>query len=147
MPRRKHTKRTTVKDIRSILRLTQEGLSVRAISERLDLSKTSVATYVLRARQAGLCWPLAPAYDDDRALERVLFGRVGRPPQDLAEPDWPVVAKELKRPGVTLTLLWQEYRAAHPEGYGYTCYVVPTFMLRRQADARDAVDVCGTSRT
>lgn len=60
MSRRKRTKRTTVKDIRTILRLTQEGLSVRAISERLGLSKTSVATYQLRARQAGLGWPLAP---------------------------------------------------------------------------------------
>jgi transposase len=58
MPRRKHTKRTTVKDIRLILRLTQEGLSVRAISERLGLSKTSVSIYQLRAREAGLGWPL-----------------------------------------------------------------------------------------
>ncbi len=54
MPRRKQTKRTTVKDIRSILRLTQEGMSVRAISERLQISKTSVAIYQLRAREAGL---------------------------------------------------------------------------------------------
>jgi DNA-directed RNA polymerase specialized sigma24 family protein len=50
MPRRKQAKRTTVKDLRSILRLTYElGLSVRAISERLQISKTSVATYLLRA--------------------------------------------------------------------------------------------------
>ena len=42
MPRRKPTKRTTVKDLRTILRLGHEhGLSVRAISERLQLSKTS----------------------------------------------------------------------------------------------------------
>jgi transposase len=59
MPRRKQAKRTTVKDLRSILRLTYEqGLSVRAISERLQISKTSVATYLLRAREAGLSWPL-----------------------------------------------------------------------------------------
>ncbi|MBU6297252.1 MAG: IS21 family transposase [Alphaproteobacteria bacterium] len=153
MPRRKHTKRTTVKDIRAILRLTQEGLSVRAISERLDLSKTSVATYQLRAREAGLGWPLAPAYDDDRALERVLFGRVGRPPQDLAEPDWSVVAQELKRPGVTLTLLWQEYRTAHPDGYGYTWFCEqygvfkrranPTFRHRHEAGAVMQTDYAG----
>jgi DNA-binding transcriptional regulator LsrR (DeoR family) len=44
-----------VKDIRSILRLTHEqGLSVRAVSERLKISKTSVATYLLRARETGL---------------------------------------------------------------------------------------------
>ncbi len=133
MPRRKHTKRTTVKDIRLILRLTREGLSVRAISERLGLSKTSVATYQLRAREAGITWPLPPEYDNDTALERVLFGRVGRPPQDLAEPDWPVVAQELKRPGVTLTLLWQEYRAAHPDGYGYTWFCETYGAFKRRA--------------
>ena len=55
MPRRKQARRTTVKDLRSILRLSYEqGLSVRAISERLQISKTSVATYLLRAREVGL---------------------------------------------------------------------------------------------
>jgi transposase len=123
MPRRKQTKRTTVKDLRTILRLAHEhGLSVRAISERLQLSKTSVATYLWRAREAGLSWPLPPDYASDAALERVLFRRMGRPPRDLSEPDWAYVAQELKRKGVTLTLLWQEYRAAHPDGYGYTWF-------------------------
>ena len=69
MPRRKQAKRTTVKDLRSILRLTHEhGLSVRAISERLQISKTSVATYLLRAREAGLSWPLPPIYEGEAAL-------------------------------------------------------------------------------
>lgn len=124
MPRRKQTRRTDVKDMRSILRLTYEqGLSVRAVSERLKLSKTTVSTYLLRARQAGLTvWPLPPGYDDDAAVERLVFRRVGRPAQDREEPDWPLVAREIKRKGVTLVLLWQEYRAAHPNGYGYTWF-------------------------
>lgn len=88
---------------------------------------------MLRAREAGLsCWPLPAGFDDDAALEQRLFHRMGRPPQDLSEPDWARVARELKREGVTLTLLWQEYRAAHPDGYGYTFYVAAKFMLRRQ---------------
>jgi transposase len=71
MPRRKRTKRMTVKDLRTILRLTHEhGASVRAISERLGLSKTSVATYLLRAREAGLSWPLPPAYESDAPWRR-----------------------------------------------------------------------------
>ena len=65
---------------------------------------------------------MPPIYENDAALERALFRGVGRPPQDLSEPDWPVVAQELKRKGVTLTLLWQEYRAAHPDGYGNTWF-------------------------
>lgn len=151
---RKQAKRTTVKDLRSILRLTYEqGLSVRAISERLQLSKTSVATYLLRAREAGLSWPLPPIYESEAALQRVLFRRVGRPPEDLSEPEWPRVAQELKRKGVTLTLLWQEYRTAHPDGYGYTWFCEkfdayrrranPTFRHRHAAGAAIQTDYAG----
>ena len=154
MPRRKQAKRTTVKDLRSILRLTYEqGLSVRAISERLQISKTSVATYLLRAREAGLSWPLPPIYESEAALQRALFRRVGRPPQDLSEPEWPRVAQELKRKGVTLTLLWQEYRTAHPDGYGYTWFcdkfaayqrrANPTFRHRHAAGAVMQTDYAG----
>ena len=135
MPRRKQAKRTTVKDLRSILRLTYEqGLSVRAISERLQISKTSVATYLLRAREAGLSWPLPPICESEAALQRALFRPVGRPPQDLSEPEWPWVAQELKRKGVTLTLLWQEYRTAHPDGYGYTWFCEKFDAYRRRAN-------------
>ncbi len=124
MPRRKQARRTTVQDIRTILRLTHEqGLSVRDVAARLKLSKTTVATYLNRAREAGLsCWPLPSGRDDDAMLQRVLFQRVGRPPRDLTEPDWPKMAAEMKRKGVTLVLLWEEYRAAHPDGYGYTWF-------------------------
>ncbi|TIO80790.1 MAG: IS21 family transposase [Mesorhizobium sp.] len=135
MPRRKQARRTSVRDIRTILRLTHEqGLSVREVAERLKIGKTSVSTYLLRAREAGLsCWPLPPSYDDDAALERRLFHRMGRPPQDLSEPDWALVARELKREGVTLTLLWQEYRATHPDGYGFTWFCDRFAAFRQQA--------------
>ncbi|SCX35649.1 Transposase [Agrobacterium rosae] len=132
---------TTVKDIRSILQLTHEqGLSVRAVWERLKISKTSVATYLLRAKETGLSvWPLPAGLHDDAALERHLFRRVGRPPQDLVEPNWRSVSAELKRKGVTLTLLWQEYRASRPDGYGYTwfCDRFATFERRAHATFRN----------
>ena len=100
MPRRKQARRTTVKDIRTILRLThEEGLSVREIAERLKIGKSSVSTYLLRAREAGLSWPLPLGPDEDAKLERRLFGRAGRPPRDVGEPDWAQVVRELKRKG------------------------------------------------
>jgi len=151
MPRRKQARRTNVKDMRSILRLTyDQGLTIRAVSERLKLSKTTVSTYVLRAREVGLSsWPLPPGYDDDAALEQLLFRRVGRPPQDLSEPDWPVVAREIKRKGVTLTLLWQEYRASHPGGYGYTwfCDRFGAFQKRTHASFRNRHEAGGVMQT
>ena len=137
MPRRKQARRANVKDLRSLLRLSYEqGLSVRAISERLQLSKTTVSTYLLRAREAGVSsWPLPTGQDDDAGLAQLLFHRAGRPPRDQREPDRQRVARELKRKSVTLLLLWQEYRAAHLDGYGYTwfCVTFAAYQDRRHA--------------
>ena len=110
------------------------------MADRLGISKSTVSTYLYRAREAGLAvWPLPVEYEDDRILERALFGRMGRPPRDFREPDWPTVAAELKRKGVTLTLLWQEYRANHPDGYGYTwfCTSFRAFQQRTSATWRN----------
>lgn len=103
MPGRKQPRRTDMKDIRSILRLTHEsGLSVREVSERLGLSKSTVSTYLLRAREAGLnSWPMPEGCGDDAALERKLFRQMGRPPRDTTEPDWQLISREMKCKGVT----------------------------------------------
>ena len=155
MPRRKQARRMTVQDIRTILRLTHEqGLSVREVGLRLKLGKTTVATYLHRAREAGLNgWPLPSGRDDDATLKQVLFQRVGRPPRDPSEPDWPKMAAEMKRKGVTLVLLWEEYRAAHPDGYGYTWFckqyrafenrISPRYRNRHEAGAVMQTDYAG----
>lgn len=66
---------TSGRDIRSILRLTHEiGLSVYEVSWRLRLSKSTVSTYLLRAREAGLDRrPMPEGCADDAVLERKLF--------------------------------------------------------------------------
>lgn len=79
-----------------------------------------MTAYLQRATAAGLSWPL-PADLDDGALEARLFQRAVLVP-DRAVPVWAEVHQELKRPGVTLALLWQEYRAVHPAGYAYSQY-------------------------
>jgi len=145
----------TVQDIRTILRLANDqGLSIREIGLRLKLSKTTVATYLYRAREAQLdCWPLPKGRDDDATLEAALFQRVGRPLRDFQEPDWQRISAEMKRKGVTLVLLWEEYRAAHPDGYGYTWFcgryrafenrTSPRFRNRHEAGASMQTDYAG----
>jgi len=96
---------------------------------------------------------MTPRLDDDATLERALFQRMGRPPRDSQEPDWASVATELKRKGVTLVLFWQEYRAAHPDGYGYTWFceqfrafenrTSPSFRNRHEAGAVMQTDYAG----
>ncbi len=116
MPR----ERLPMRKIRDVLRLHAKALSKRRIAFSLDLGRTAVRDTIKRATRAGLAWPL-PKDLSDEALERLLFpspvaiSRDRRP-----APDWPVLHLELKKSGVTLALLWEEYRAAHPEGYGYS---------------------------
>ena len=138
MPKRKRTREVTVKDVRTILRLScAEGLSVREIADRLRIGKSSVSTYLYRAREAELAiWPLPEAYADDDVLKAALFGRKGRPRRDPVEPDWAYVSTELKRKGVTLTLLWQEYRESHPDGYAYTWFCTSFRAFERRTSTR-----------
>jgi transposase len=67
---------------------------------------------------AGLSWPL-PNDLDDAKLETKLYP-ADSADRNKAAPDLKYVHRELRRKGVTLELLWQEYRTLHPEGYGYS---------------------------
>ncbi|HEY5410195.1 MAG TPA: IS21 family transposase [Caulobacteraceae bacterium] len=117
------SERLSMRHIRELLRLKFEnGLPGRVIAASLGISKGAVNDYLARLVVAGLTWPL-PEDLTDTALERRLFpgppsaGSAGRP-----EPNWAYVDAELRRKGVTRSLLWQEYRADHPEGYGYSWF-------------------------
>ena len=112
-------KRLPMRKLREVLRLKHErGLSHRAIARACGIGAATVASYVGRARRTGLHWPL-PEDLDDTGLEARMFpapeaGRERIPP----ELTW--IHQELKRTGVTLHLLWEEYLACQPDGYRYS---------------------------
>ena len=110
-----------MRKIREILRLKWDcALSNREIAKSCALGRATVAEYLRRAQAAGLTWPLPPDLDEAQ-LERWLFpAPPERSRQERLEPDWVGVHRELKGQGVTLFLLWQEYKAQHPEGYQYS---------------------------
>lgn len=110
-----------MRKIKEVLRLKFEaGLSHERIAAAVGLSKGAVSSYVQRATQAGLSAPLSPDLDDV-ALEALLFPLAPARATRYAAPDFALIHQELKRKGVTLTLLWEEYRAAHPErAYRYS---------------------------
>ncbi len=110
-----------MRQVREVLRLRHAcGQSERQIAAAIRISRTTVAEYVRRAAVSGITWPV-PAGLDDTALEARLFSPPFTPKEALRpQPDWPRIHAELRRPGVTLMLLWQEYRAEQPEGYGYS---------------------------
>ena len=109
-----------MRKVREVLRLKHAlGMSYRKISEATGVGKTQVAEYVRRAQVAGVAWPL-PEGIDDADLDRRLFPVVGDNGRARPAIDWPTIQTELKRRGVTLALLWQEYLADQPNGYSYT---------------------------
>ena len=144
----------SMRKIEEILRLKWEkGLSNRAIAKSCRISAGSVSNYIQRATVAGLSWPLPDDLGAD-ALEALLFLHE-RLPSDrvISQPDWRDVHKELKRKGVTLSLLWFEYRQTHPQGYGYTQYchhyrefagkLKPVMRQRHKAGEKVFVDYAG----
>ena len=126
--------------IRQILQLHFGAqASARGIARELGVARSTVQGYLTRAAAAGLGWPLA---DDltDPMLEQRLF-----PPASFklgvrryVEPDWAALVREMKRPGVNLMILWEEYQAVHPEGYGYSrfCDLYRAFAQRLSPSMR-----------
>ncbi len=110
-----------MRTILDVLRLRLDaGLSERHTARSLGVPRSTVQDYLARFRVSGLTWPLAPELDAD-ALERALFAcEVRRPVAHRALPDWATIAQEKKRKGVTLHLLWHEYRSVEPTGYSYS---------------------------
>ena len=111
--------RLSMRKIREVLRLKHEqGLTHRAVAQACAIGVGTVTLYVRRATALGLGWPL-PAALDDAMLEARLFPRAA-PVRDRSRPECAWIHRELKRVGVTLQLLWEEYAQAHPDGYRYS---------------------------
>lgn len=113
--------RLSMRKIREILRLRWgDKLSQRDVGRSVGVSPSTVSDCVGRATVGGLSWPL-PEGLDDAALEALLYPLPPPSEQPRAVPDWNCIHRELRRKGVTLQLLWQEYKEAHPDdGYQYS---------------------------
>jgi len=148
-------KRLAMRKIRDALRLQQQGLSPKKIGASIGVGRSTVQDYLSRARVAGLSWPLPDGLSDG-GLEHLLFPRSsGEVRGAFPLPDWGYVHAELRRKGVTLMLLWEEYRVVHPDGYGYSRYcelytrwegkLSPVMRQRHPAGERLFVDYAGAT--
>lgn len=145
-----------MRTIRDVLRLRLDaGLSERQTARSLGVPRTTVQDYTARFRASGLTWPLAATLDD-AALEQALFARVPVPPGTSRPlPDWARLAQDKQRKGVTLMLLWQEYRQAEPSGYSYSQFaehyrqwrqtIDPVMRQEHRAGERIFVDYAGVT--
>ena len=115
--------RLSMRKIFEILRLKHEcGLNHRRIGLSVGVARSTVCDYLHRAAAAGLTWPL-PESMTETEVDRLLFPPAPAGASELRpQPDWSVVHQELRRKGMTLLLLWQEYKTAHPDGLRYSWF-------------------------
>ncbi len=108
-----------MRKMKDVLRLKLDAkLSHEQIAAALGISKGVVTKYVGLAAAAGLDWPAVQGCDE-AALERRLL--VAPPkPRGHVQPDFGRLHQELRRKGMTLMLLWEEYRADHADSQTYS---------------------------
>lgn len=122
--------------IKQLLIMHRDGASNRSIARLLGMDKETVNNYVnkTKALPEGLEGLLGL---EDPELERGLHSgnaAYSDPRFDEFREMLPYIEGELRRKGVTLRLLWEEYRAEHPDGYGLTQF---RFHYRQYAKALD----------
>lgn len=147
--------RLPMRKIRDVLRLKASGLGKRKIAASLGISATAAGECLQRARRAGIGWPLPDDLTDDRLESQLYPPPEAMPADQRPQPDWAAIHRELRRKGVTLQLLWEEHRAQHPNGYGYSRFcdlyrafdkrLSPTMRQHHVAGERLFVDYAGTT--
>ena len=113
-----------MRQIRQVLRLHLDArLSYAQVGRSLGIGKGTVGNMVLFARAAGVDWAVAQTLSDAELEARIYRPPVARSSRQL-EPDYAWIHQELKRPGVTLQLLWEEYQRGAGQAYKYTSFCV-----------------------
>jgi transposase len=147
-------KRLSMRKIEEILRLKYgKGLTHREIARSCGVSPATISDYVMRAKLAGLSWPLPEGLSEEELEERLFPACAQQIDREIAQPDWARIHQELRRKSVTLSLLWIEYREAEPEGYSYSqfCHhyrtwskgLNPTMRQRHRAGEKLFIDYAG----
>jgi transposase len=121
MARHKQGKVVSMRKVRDIMRLWFEcGLSERQIAHSCSLSRATVRKYLRKIQERGASYEEIKELDEVALCRFLRGGSAGSTRNAPLLPDWAVVHKELSRKGVTVKLLWEEYKEACPEGYQLT---------------------------
>ncbi len=117
-----------MKKVREVLRLhIVMKFSIRKIQTASGIARSTVQDYVKRLKSSNLTVAEIEAIDDD-ALRFKLFPDCSSISTSFkAMPNMHYIYNELKtrkKSKVTLTLLWEEYKRDHPDGYEFTQFRV-----------------------
>src|SRR6056297_1333071 len=126
-------KRVKMRKVRELFRLKfEEGYSTRQAAKTIGIGKTAASEYISGFNKSELTLSQARSLPDKDLLAflNTHSHEENTKYKELAS-QFNYIEKELKRPGVTLQLLWQEYREGYPEGYGYSQYCHHFYQWRK----------------
>jgi len=119
-------KRINMKKIREIIRFKETiNMSERKIARALNISRPVVAQYIKDFNASGLTYEETEDMPDSRFLALFEKQRNRRCSKyEGISKLFPYFVTELKKTGVTLMILWNEYQKKYPDGYSYSqfCY-------------------------
>ena len=141
--------------IKQLIRLHQQGIGIKAIARQLEMSKNTVKVYLDKLTCLNISCDVLLSLDEP-VLEAKFFAGSPSYKQDRYE-EFKIqlsdYASELKKTGVNRRLLWEEYKQASPDGYGYTqfChhlgqYLIaqsPSMVLQHEAADKLFIDFAG----
>lgn len=145
--------RLSMRKISEVFRQRHElKRSYREIARSLNISTSTITDYLSRGRMAGITWPL-PEGLTEQQLYDMLFLPVKASRAERPRPDWEQIHREIRKKGMTLRLLWREYRDQHLLGYGYSQFcshyqhyvktITPVMRQVHKAGEKSFVDYAG----
>lgn len=108
-----------MRKIQEVFRQHEQGHSNRDIGRSLNISAGTVSNYLYRAKVSGLRLDEALTMTEPALYERLFLPSKSNATNRVL-PDWDGIHAELRKKGMTLMLLWREYREGHPDGVGYS---------------------------
>ena len=133
-------KRITMRQIRIIIQQVMDGTSIRTISKRTGIARNTIRQYTRNFQQSGKSLEELLALNDEQLVHLCAEKTSGPPPDERyihLEDTMPNLISELHKRHVTRQLLWEEYRAQHPDGYGYTrfCHYISSHLAQKNVVA------------
>lgn len=115
---KKKTRRISMRKIQEVSRLRLKmGLGINQIAGACNISTSTASIYVKKIEETKLSYEEISALDEDEAYKLLFPDVAPETGTDKAKPDLEYIAGELKKKGVTLQLLYEEYLRDNPGGY------------------------------
>jgi transposase len=127
-------RRKSVRKIKETIRLHEAGFNKKQIARLVLITRKTARKYIEKAESTGLSYAVMGRMTPKQIYTRLFPVRPEDELRSKPKPDWQIIYTEMKRKGMTLQLLWEEYIAIHPEGYRYSQFCHHYRQWKRKVD-------------